>query len=1102
MRVLCERAISLSKGESFRVLGSAGSLDAAIAALVSQRTNRRVVFVARDKETCIRVTDDIRLFLDPSSVKMFTGRRSNAGGASLEARTDDIDALRSLLAGTAMVVVVSPDALRVNVPHPAVLEDSLETVEVGKESGLEALNGRLDQLGFVRKEFAESPGDYCIRGGLVDVYAFAAENPVRIEFFGDRIESIREFDSLSQRSIQELTATTIVPDLLSEHQQVQGSSSLLDFVHPDTLIILDEPEQTLRQPDPTIAAGAEGELDAGAVRSTFLSYPSIVFSVLADPNGWQVDVGASHQPAFNGSIRFLRERLDGLLEKMYRIHLTCDSQSELNRLKDLLENPISTGESGNGSEGSDPSEFAVDRISFVHHALHMGFEVPSARLAVYTEHQLFGRRKRRGKRKRSTGRGLSIHALRQLRRGELVVHADYGIGRFEGLQKVQVKGIDHEVLKISYEEGDTLYVNLNYINRVQKFSSTEGHVPKLSRLGSPEWQNLKSRAKRKIKDIARELIQLYSYRKNQPGFAFTVDTPWQKELEASFVFEDTFDQARSTLEVKRDMESPHPMDRLICGDVGFGKTEVAVRAAFKAVMNGKQVAALVPTTILALQHFNTFTDRLSRYPVSIAVISRFKTKTQQAEILARLAAGSVDIIIGTHRLLSDDAVFKDLGLLIIDEEHRFGVAAKERLRRKKANVDTITLTATPIPRTLHFSLMGARDLSMITTPPRNRLPILTEIVEYNEDLIRDAVLREINRGGQVYVVHDRVRDIDDVADRFSRIVQGARVRIAHGQMNVRELENVMVEFLERKFDVLVCTKIIESGLDIPNVNTILINRADRFGMAELHQLRGRVGRSNNQAYAFLITPPISSLTHEGLHRLEGMREFNELGAGFNLAMRDLEIRGAGNLLGSEQSGFIMGMGFETYTRILEEAVSELKEDEFPNLSAQESRPPIENTVVEVDVEALIPQHYIQSDGERLEVYRRLYQVSTEEQIIELEEELRDRFGRNPPELTALLIVLRLRLEASKHRFRKVRISDLTMELELPPRTDEAFYRSSRFEGFLSALARNREKDIRLKDTKQGLTVSLLLEEGSDVLARALSRLKSMTSHLTAATEVS
>jgi transcription-repair coupling factor (superfamily II helicase) len=677
-----------------------------------------------------------------------------------------------------------------------------------------------------------------------------------------------------------------------------------------------------------------------------------------------------------------------------------------------------------------------------------------------------------------------------LHRGDYVVHQDFGIGRYEGMKRISVGGAEQEVVKILYDARDTLFVNLNYVGKLQKYSSREGHTPALSRLGSAEWEKLKNRAKKKVKDIARELITLYARRKQSAGFAFSPDSPWQKELEASFMYEDTFDQAKATLDVKKDMEQPHPMDRLICGDVGFGKTEVAVRAAFKAVLDGRQAAVLVPTTILAMQHFNTFRDRLARYGVRVDVLSRFRAKTEQTSLIAALREGAIDVIIGTHRILSRDVAFRNIGLLIVDEEHRFGVAAKEKIRQMKAEVDTLSLTATPIPRTLHFSLMGARDLSVIATPPRNRLPVITEILQWNDELIRDAVQKELQRGGQAYFVHDRVQTMDDVTGKLQALLPGVRMRSAHGQMPAHALEEVMLSFLEKRCDLLIATKIIESGLDIPNVNTIFINRADRFGMAELYQLRGRVGRSNAQAYAYLITPPVSSLPRPTVQRLQAVEEFTELGSGFNLAMRDLEIRGAGNLLGAEQSGFIENMGFETYTRILEDAVRELKEEEFKGLFEKDTayRAQQREAVVETDLSTFIPETYLRSEEERLALYRRLYALSSTEQLIEVQEEMQDRFGRFPEETRNLFGMVRLRLAAVKIGFRKVSVKGNQLEADFPPESEKDFYEGETFQNIMTQISQMQKKTATLRQEGNTLKFRVQLsglQGGEDSIAKSL-----------------
>ncbi|MBI4417952.1 MAG: transcription-repair coupling factor, partial [Ignavibacteriales bacterium] len=680
-----------------------------------------------------------------------------------------------------------------------------------------------------------------------------------------------------------------------------------------------------------------------------------------------------------------------------------------------------------------------------------------------------------------------------------VVHRDYGIGKFAGLQTINVGRGEQEVMKILYEENDVLYVNLNFLNRVQKYSSREGHVPKLTRLGTPQWDRLKERARKRIKDIARDLIALYARRKHEPGFGFSADSHWQRELEASFMFEDTPDQARATMEVKNDMMQNAPMDRLVCGDVGFGKTEVAVRAAFKSVLDGKQVAVLVPTTILAQQHDLTFMDRLQRYAVRVESLTRFKSKKAQREVLARLQSGAADIVIGTHRLLSKDVHFKDLGLLIIDEEHRFGVSAKEKLRALRASVDTLTMTATPIPRTLQFSLLGARDLSIMNTPPRNRLPIITEIVQFDVRLIREAILREMHRGGQIYFIHDRIQTMDEILQLLRRHIPEARVHAAHGQMRGHELEKTMLEFLEGHYDVLVCTKIIESGIDIPSVNTLIVNRADRFGLAELYQLRGRVGRSNVQAYAYLLTPPLTSLPRETLRRLQAIQEFTELGSGFNLAMRDMEIRGAGNLLGAEQSGFILDMGFEMYQRIVEEAVNELREEEFSDLTVHRGSGPVTETVLETDLEALIPDVYISSDSERLDVYRRLYLLRDHDSVNEIAKELEDRFGEYPPEVENLLKTVRVKLAGEALGFQKIQLSQRTCVIWMPPTDQKSFYEEGKelpsgFQKLTEAILRLKDHHPRFRQDGKQLKLTLKLPE-SIPNDRRLDHIRELLEHL-------
>lgn len=1061
---------SASAGDSLRVTGISGSLRSFVIALLAEESSRPILLVVSDDEEAQKLCDDLRLTMGTNLVRLFTGAGAPGNGSS--PGVEDIETLRALLEKNVAVTVASALALSSKIPNPATLKNQVLTIETGRDYSFTRLLAQLAEFGFERGQFVQAVGDYSVRGGILDVYPFVGENPLRIEFFGDTVESIREFEPISQRSIHELSAAKIVPNLLARNTTESNTSrsTLLDFLQPNAVLVLDEPDILQRTIEEHVS---DNNVEWQELSELIRIFPQIYFSSIGSSDVKATDFESLSQPSINGSVKILRSRLADLQSQEFRIFITSDTTSERDRLKDLLADLEPIAEEEERSH-HDPEQYLdVNRIEFSLEAFHEGFIFPGAKVALFTEHQIFNRIKRRGKQRRLKFKGITERELHSLRKGDFVVHADYGVGRFDGLKKITVRDVEQEVVKLLYDAKDTLYVNLNYLNKVQKYASKEGHVPKLTRLGTGEWDKLKARAKKRVKDIARDLIKLYAKRKHSQGFAFQKDTLWQRELEAGFMYEDTPDQARTTNDVKQDMEAQFPMDRLVCGDVGFGKTEVAVRAAFKAVMSGKQVAVLVPTTILAQQHFNTFLDRLSKYSTRVEVISRFRSKKEQSEIIERLQYGSTDIIIGTHRLLSKDVSFKDLGLLIVDEEHRFGVTAKEKLRQFKSNVDTLTLTATPIPRTLHFSLMGARDLSIIATPPRNRLPIITEIAQYNEDHMREAILREIQRGGQVFFVHDRVHNMDEVIGRLQASMPQIRFRQAHGQMHAHELEDVMVAFLERKFDVLVATKIIESGLDIPSVNTIIINRADRFGMAELYQLRGRVGRSNVQAYAYLLTPPISGLPRETVRRLQAVEEFTELGSGFNLAMRDLEIRGAGNLLGGEQSGFIETMGFEMYTRILEEAVAELKEYEFQDLFEKvTARRESENqTVVEADFDVHIPESYIENDNERLVMYRRLYAVNVIDQLNEVASELTDRFGKYPREVENLLDLVRVRLKASKLGFRKINISATGVQIEFPPETEKDFYEAGSFQLLMSHISRKGNKNLVLRQNGKALILT-------------------------------
>ncbi len=1094
---------SFSTDEPVILRGAAGSLRAFVASFLFEEFSGQIVVVASEKDVAEQLRDDCAQLLPDSNVHLYALEPlHDAQSLDMTAPINQVETLRALSANAAGIYVTHATALAYRVPGKKDFSASVIELSVHSEIPFQQFLDRLTERGFERKPLVESYGDFAVRGGIVDVFPFIGEHPVRLEFWGDTVESIREFDALSQRSIRELQSVSIVPDM----NKLTASSEklpLTELFSSEALFILDDPQLLEKEFQELESEGVATDFSFADIMPRMEKFSRCVHSVLHKSSDSSIDFHSLSQPTCNGSVKIFLSHAAEFTSKGFDVVVTSDTQEELDRIQELIEEEPVRG-SGfefrdeipeNENSQSFSSEYQDSRhrpqttnlkpafpIRYSTESFHSGFVFPSARTALFTEHEIFGRIKRRGVQKRRRFKGISQKELQSLHRGDFVVHVDHGIGKFIGLQKIKVGGTEQEAAKLEYAEQGILFINLNYINRIQKYSSAEGRIPLLNKLGSAEWEKLKSRAKKKIKDIARDLILLYAKRKHEPGFSFSHDSHWQKEMEASFIFEDTPDQAKATLDVKADMETANPMDRLICGDVGFGKTEVAVRAAFKAVQDGKQAAVLVPTTILAQQHFVTFSDRLSRYPVHIESLSRFKSAKEQKMILESLKSGAVDIVIGTHRLLSKDVAFKDLGLLVVDEEQRFGVTAKEKLRKMKSVVDTLSLTATPIPRTLHFSLMGARDLSIINTPPRNRLPIYTEIAQFDKKLIREAVLREIHRGGQVFIVNDRISNIDMFTATLQEFIPEAKFRIAHGQMHGHELEKVMVDFLDRKFDVLIATKIIESGLDIPNVNTMIINRADRFGLAELYQLRGRVGRSNVQAYAYLLVPPISSLPKATLQRLQAIEEYTELGSGFNLAMRDLEIRGAGNLLGAQQSGFIMEMGFEMYTKILEEAVGELKTQEFSELFA--AQPAIAarqtDTLIEADLDAYIPDFYVEDDSARLDFYRRLYKATTQRAVDELRLELQDRFGTPMEEAENLFALASLRILGAQVGFRKVELNKRALRLHFPLETEKAFYESGAFQSIMTKAGEVKSPAIVLKQEMKNLFLQAFLTKESGV----------------------
>jgi transcription-repair coupling factor (superfamily II helicase) len=1097
----------------------AGSLRAVLVASVWRGELKRnpatahLVVIAPDDDAADALRSDLETLIGADDVLWYaeSDKKLALDAEQLNTQLVGVTGALTTLVGMERACIVAPaHALVFPVPAKQELRSNLVELRRGERLQFDEFVTTLMTSGFDRKDFVETTGDIAVRGGLVDVFAPGMENPLRIEFFGDEIDSLREFDPLSQRSIKDLQQVALVTHLFHNDEHL-ANATLLDYLPPETLLVQSFPEE--------IAAALQTHITKYAD-----DYPDFPLNALFErldtmrglainsfrvnenanmENATTIDFHAAAQPAFQSSIAALVQETRRLAHAEYGIFLASDGAEQLKRFQDLLDSAFEGGILKTGTqvlpadraaELSNEAALAFalasledtsERIGLLPMSLCEGFVFPAANIALFTEHQTFTRRRASRERKRGSGakanaKGISMKELQQLRRGDYVVHADKGVAQFDGLETITVSGGQQESVRLLFAGGDKMFVHLNYINRLQKYSADEGVKPSLTKLGTGEWQRKKDRTKKHLQDIARDLIRLYAERKMQPGFAFPADTLWQKEMEASFMYEDTPDQAQATLEVKDDMESQTPMDRLVCGDVGFGKTEVAIRAAFKAVQSGKQVAVLVPTTILAEQHFSSFRDRLDRYAVNIACLSRFRSAGEQKEILQRMEQGLVDVLIGTHRILSKDVKFKELGLLIVDEEHRFGVAAKEKLRQMRVQVDTMTLTATPIPRTLNFSLMGARDVSVINTPPRNRLPVKTEIAVWNDKTLFNAIERELQRGGQLFMVSDRIGDLDALSQQLQDLVPRLRVAVAHGQMAPEQLEAQMERFMERKVDVLLATKIIESGIDIPNANTIIIHNADNFGLAELYQLRGRVGRSNTQAYCYLIIPPPQTLSRLALKRLQAMEEFSELGSGFNLAMRDLEIRGAGNLLGAEQSGFISDIGFELYQKILDEAVQELKMGEFADLFGEENAanaggkgivsskrrrsriadaptaddielPHNDELTVDVDGDAMLPRAYIPSEVERYEFYKKLFRSPDLDALQNVVSEMRDRFGGLPESALQLVEAVQLRIAALPTGFGHVSLKAGTLQCEFPPEDKIAFY-TTIFPVMITALA--------------------------------------------------
>ena len=919
-----------------------------------------------------------------------------------------------------LIVVTYPSALEEGIPSASSIRNSLMKFTVGDDVSHELITTSLFEHGFEKVDFVAEPGQFAIRGAIVDIFSYSYNNPFRISFFGDEIESINIFDCNTQLSKEKVFSAEIYPDLAASEDEDTNLVQIADVLPENTLVWLDSSDMYK-------------EKDFFPVLQ---KYRNIYMELPLSRQGEEcVKFNISPQPVFNKNFELLTEDIRKNLENGYRVRIYGEKQSQLERLKSIL---------------SQNSGLMPEFISGCN--IHNGFIDHKNKVCCYSDHEIFDRFHRVSIRRTvEKSEQLTINDLTSFTIGDYIVHIDYGVGIFGGLVRMKDdKGRMHEVVKLTYKDNDVVFVSVHSLHKISRYKSKDSEPPKIHKIGSKVWQNLKASTKSKVKDIAKDLIQLYAKRKSSKGFAFSADTYLQQELESSFMYEDTPDQEKAVYAVKRDMEDNCPMDRLVCGDVGFGKTEVAVRAAFKAVADSKQVAVLVPTTILALQHYKTFLGRLKDFPCNIDYVSRLRTAKEISDIQKRLKSGSLDIVIGTHKLIGKGFEFKDLGLLIIDEEQKFGVGAKEKLRQLKASVDTLTLTATPIPRTLQFSLLGARDLSIINTPPPNRIPVQTEIMLFDHDEIRNILNYELNRGGQIFFVHNRVEELQSVHDILHRIVPDMKICIAHGQMEAKVLENKILEFMAGDYDMLLCTTIIENGLDIPNANTIIINQAQNIGLSDLHQLRGRVGRSNRRAFCYLIVPPLVSITDEARRRLKAIESFSDLGSGFNIAMQDLDIRGAGNLLGAEQSGFITDMGFETYQKILAEAMEELGvETGIVTKSVNDSY--VSDCTIETDQQALIPDSYIDLTAEKIRIYKELDSLSSDKELESMKSRLTDRFGKLPVELERLFDIVRIRQLGKKLGFEKIIIKNGVLIAFFITNPLSQYYRSDRFSKILEKI---------------------------------------------------
>ena len=1085
-------------GSKIEWKGHVGSSKSVCAAAVAEQAPGNHVFILKDKEQAAYFLNDLQglypennnLLFYPASYRV-PYELEKTDNANVVARAEVMEKISS---GKNAWIITYPKALFEKIPSKKNLAKNTLKLELGKSYGIDFINEQLLELHFDRVDFVYEPGQFSIRGGIVDVFSFSNDHPYRIEFFGDEVESIRTFDASTQLSINKHQFFNIVPNVQGEMINAENVS-FFDFLGETATVWLSSFDQTRSTLDKEYnkATKIYNEINSEippTIPDKLFLHPTVLeqklneFTVVEMESEQHftpvlsVNFKFKPQPSFNKNFDLLAEDLVQRKKLNFTNFIFSNQPKQITRLEQIFEDIESNA-------SFDP----------MHLALHEGFISEENKFVCYTDHQIFERyhRFRLKEGFRQAKQALTLKELYNLQSGDYVTHIDHGVGKFSGLETIDVNGKPQEAIRLIYRDNDVLYVGVHSLHRISKYTSKDGAAPKMNKLGTAAWSNLKQKTKKKIKELAFDLIKLYAQRKAQAGFSYSQDSYLQNELEASFMYEDTPDQLKATIAVKEDMESNTPMDRLVCGDVGFGKTEIAMRAAFKAVCDNKQVAVLVPTTILSLQHFRSFKERLKDFPCNIDYINRFKTAKETTETIKKLKEGKIDILIGTHAIVGNRVKFKDLGLMIIDEEQKFGVSVKDKLKTLRATVDSLTLTATPIPRTLQFSLMGARDLSIINTPPPNRQPVLTEVVQFNEETIRDAIAYEISRGGQVYFVHNRLQNIMEVSGMIQRLCPGIRVGIGHGQMDGKELEKIMLGFINHEYDVLLATTIIESGIDISNANTILINNANNFGISDLHQLRGRVGRSNKKGFCYLIAPTPSAMTSEARKRLEALVQFSDLGSGFNIAMKDLDIRGAGNMLGGEQSGFIADIGFDMYQKILNEAIDELRETEFKELFDKRNTDSVtqfvKDCVLETDLEVRIPDDYVNNVAERLSLYQDMDNIKEEEALNQFVTELEDRFGPIPAPVTELVRSFKLRWLAQELGMEKLVLKSNKMIGYFISNPQSTFYESPVFTKVLDYMqkhpsqAKLSEKNDRLRVIYDQVTS---LTDAYDRLNRILS----------------